>query len=336
MTLSDNQIKPGDVHTRAEIRAVLGGSSQGGICPAIVQKNVLLFSDHTVGVKYGYHDGWLTEEDELGPVYEYTGAGANGDQTFGGQFGKGNTAVLRHVEQERTLHLFVAEGKAVGSDAKLHRYVGAFELDVAQPYVVRQSAGLDFRQRRAIVFRLRPLTGYVQRVSKDEVPPAAVTKAIRVPASTTASKLVEPERNRRSSSVRSAVPATVAERREASLSDGLEAYLRARLHEVNRCQITIAGKSSTLLTDLYDTTADVLYEAKGSSGREAVRMALGQLLDYSRFVHAPEPRIPQRAVLLPEPPEQDLQDLLAEHSISIVYPGEQEGTFIGVPGLPLD
>lgn len=285
-------------------------------------------------MKYGYHDGWLAEEDELGPVYEYTGAGAEGDQTFGGLFGKGNSAVLKHAEKGRTLHLFVAEGKVPGSDSKTHRYVGAFALDEQQPYVVRQGLGGDRKARKAIVFRLRPV-GPVQRTEEDEIPPAPKTEAVPVAADVTTSKMVEPEQNKNPKGRRSATPATVAERREANLSDGLEAYLKAQLHEVGRFQITIKGRTSTLLTDLYDVTADVLYEAKGTSGREAVRMALGQLLDYSRFIHPEEgASTPRRAVLLPSLPDEDLQDLLAEHAVSIVYPGQDDGVFIGIPEAP--
>ena len=70
-----------------------------------------------------------------------------------------------------------------------------------------------------------------------------------------------------------------------------------------------------LLTDLVDQTTNVLYEAKGAATREAVRMALGQLLDYSRHV----PGNPKLAVLLPARPADDLLDLLGRHGVSCVY-----------------
>jgi hypothetical protein len=80
MMTSAAKIEPGDVPTREKIRPVFGGAPYGGICPAIAEKNVIVYSDPEVGEKLGYHDGWLVEEDELGAVFEYTGAGESGDQ----------------------------------------------------------------------------------------------------------------------------------------------------------------------------------------------------------------------------------------------------------------
>ncbi len=56
-------------------------------------------------------------------------------------------------------------------------------------------------------------------------------------------------------------------------------------------------------------------EAKGTVRREAIRMALGQLLDYRRFLDKS-----RRVVLLPGPPRQDLCELLAAYLISIIVP----------------
>ncbi len=62
--------------------------------------------------------------------------------------------------------------------------------------------------------------------------------------------------------------------------------------------------SAALYTDLADMTDYMLYGAKGSEKRMSVRPALGQVLDYGRFIDAHD------AVLLPEPPTADLVDLL--------------------------
>ncbi len=83
MATDAHPIKPSDVRTREEIKPVLGGSLYGGIVPSDEKADVLLFSDAEAGAEYGYDDGWLLEEDELGPVFEYTGAGRS-DQVFDG------------------------------------------------------------------------------------------------------------------------------------------------------------------------------------------------------------------------------------------------------------
>ena len=64
-------------------------------------------------------------------------------------------------------------------------------------------------------------------------------------------------------------------------------------------------------------------EAKGSVGRAAIRMAIGQLIDYSRFVEKP-----QCSVLLPEKPSEDLLELLAAAGISLYIPNGSEFEYI--------
>ncbi|MFE6778525.1 hypothetical protein [Streptomyces sp. NPDC057702] len=319
MAIDALPIKPGDIHTREEIQPVLGGSLYGGIVPSDVKANVLLFSDAEAGAKHGYYDGWLQEEDELGPVFEYTGAGG-GEQVFGGQYGKGNSAILGHVDKGRTLHLFVAVGTVSGSKTKRHRYVGAFELDATTPYVTRQTPGESGAPRKAIVFRLRPI-GDFEQVAHDQIPTASELEAELVPADVTTSTLVKSEQHAKQLGQRAAIAATTARRREAELSDAFEAHLTAQGHVVGRFQIRPKGMSSTLLTDLYDATQHVLYEAKGNSTREAVRMALGQLLDYGRYVRASNaPEVPPAlVVLLPQLPAEDLIELLAEHGVGLVH-----------------
>ncbi|MER5949259.1 P-loop NTPase fold protein [Streptomyces sp. NPDC001904] len=149
--MPDSQLQPGVTATRAQIKDVYGGSTQGGIVPSNPSNSVLIFSDPAVGHRYGYHDGWVDDEAG-GRVFEYTGAGAVGDQTFTG----GNRAIVNHVEAGRVLRVFVAAGTAPGSQAKLHRYEGEFKVDDVQPYVRREAQGGDGAMREVIVFRLRP------------------------------------------------------------------------------------------------------------------------------------------------------------------------------------
>ncbi|MEV6765263.1 P-loop NTPase fold protein [Streptomyces sp. NPDC051105] len=172
--MADSQLQPGMTATRAEIRNLYGGSSQGGIVPSNTSNSVLLYSDPTVGHRYGYRDGWLVEEDEHGLIFEYTGAGATGDQTFEGVGGSGNRAILNHVEAGRSLRVFTATGRVPGSQTKLHRYVGEFKVDVDQPYVLRQMPDSNGDLRKVIVFRLRP-AGIVDRDGRDVIPPSIQT-----------------------------------------------------------------------------------------------------------------------------------------------------------------
>lgn len=107
-----------------------------------------------------------------------------------------------------------------------------------------------------------------------------------------------------------------AVKEEAVLVSAYVDVLREEGHTVTGYRIQHAGPVRPLRVDLYDQTEHVLYEAKASSGREAVRMALGQLLDYRRAFDVP----PGLRMLLPERPADDLVDLLAEHKVRCVYP----------------
>jgi 5-methylcytosine-specific restriction protein A len=334
MAIETSSLKPGDVLTRAQIRPILGGDPFSGISLAADEGNVILFSDAKAGAKHGYVDGWLAEPDALGDVFEYTGAG-KGDQTFSGSGGARNAAVLRHDEMKRTLHLFTAIGTVPDpkSNTKLHRYVGVFSLDSSQPYVVRQAPGSDGNLRKVIVFRLRPDTTRSQHLAEDQIPLAQETTAVLVPTDVTTASLVEPEQHLTKESERAAQPATIAQRKEAALCAAYEKHLTAQGHDVARFQITPKGKATTLITDLYDVTLHRLYEAKGTATRRDVRMALGQILDYSRFARTdnhPEP--PERAVLLPHRPDDDLCDLLAEYKVAVVYRDPATDTFIDLSG----
>ncbi|TFE55068.1 hypothetical protein E3E14_06010 [Streptomyces sp. ICN441] len=316
---------PGEITTRAAMKDVFGGGPQGGIITTTTSPNVLIYTDHDAGAVFGYKDGWLDEEDERGRVFEYTGAGTEGDQTFLGRKGVGNKAILQHVDDGNALRLFMAAGKVPGSGTKWQRYVGEFELDAEQPYVIRQALDKHKALRKVIVFRLRPM-GPVHHDEHDVIPKAEKTVAVPVPADVTTSSMVEPEAHKTGSAKRSAVPKTNVERRESELAEAYEAFLKGLGREVGRFQIKPKGSTSTLLTDLYDATAHVLYEAKGTARRDAVRMAIGQLLDYRRHISPVDPHV---AILLPERPQQDLCDLLAAEGIALVY--RDGDSFVGGP-----
>jgi hypothetical protein len=324
-------IKPGLVTTRAEMQELFGGGTQEGIIPSTTTPNILIYVDHDSGKKFGYEDGWLLEEeDELGPVFEYTGQGTRGDQTFLGRNGSRNAAVLNHVHAERSLRVFMTIGKVPGSrsGAKRQRYIGEFELDTKQPYTVREALDEEDKPRRIIVFRLRP-TGEYERLDRDAIKRAEITDAHRVSVTVAAGKLPEPEpehpkrvapkRNRVPESRRAAQPSLIAEHRQAALRDQYVEHLTKQEHDVHAYQIKIAGMSKALTTDLYDSTENELYSVRGESSREEVRIAVGQLKDLARHIK-PHPKL---LVLLPKRPLDDLLTFLRAEEIDLVF---QDGT----------
>lgn len=89
-----------------------------------------------------------------------------------------------------------------------------------------------------------------------------------------------------------------------------------------RNRILPVGESSEQETDGWIESSRTLIEAKASSSRPNVRMAIGQLLDYKRHIE-PEPK--NLAILLPSYPRKDLVDLIFSQNIQIIY--EKDGNF---------
>ncbi|MGW1449802.1 hypothetical protein ACWCO3_16190 [Micromonospora sp. NPDC002411] len=83
---------------------------------------------------------------------------------------------------------------------------------------------------------------------------------------------------------------------------------------VPRHRISLPGNNRYLLTDMFDTFTFELVEAKSSAGRDSIRLAIGQLFDYARYVSHRS-----LAVLLPVKPEGDMVVLLASLGISCIY-----------------
>ncbi len=113
-----------------------------------------------------------------------------------------------------------------------------------------------------------------------------------------------------------------AVRREQQLVVQLAAHLERIGHDVCRLQFRPEGEPAALFCDLFDSTTRTIYEAKGTVTREAMRNAIGQLADYSRFVTPP----PRRSILMPEQPRADLLALAESQAVAVVWPvGERFG-----------
>lgn len=114
---------------------------------------------------------------------------------------------------------------------------------------------------------------------------------------------------------RAAVDALVATKAEQSLIDEFTEFQKARGRTFTRWEIFPRGSTERLLTDIYDDETRTLYEAKASSARPDVRLGLGQILDYSRFIDGCE----ALALLLPSRPTDDLLDLLHTFDVRAVW-----------------
>jgi 5-methylcytosine-specific restriction protein A len=291
----------GEYLTREERRTRYGGSLYGGIEPSGRTPNVFLYSDPTEGETYGYNfDGW----NEEGTAFLYTGEGQVGDQLFR----DGNKAVANHEQDGRTLRLFVADGVVEGSNTKNHRYIGAFRIDPLQPHLIEEAPDRNGDIRTVIVFRLLPVTdAYVRESDRSQTgEPSGLPQAT----------LVDAEAHETPTYEQAGGQPTTAIRVESELVARYKDHQAGEGQTLRRWKIVPPGEVRPLFTDLYDTHANELLEAKGTATRLAIRQAIGQLYDYRRHIPVATPRL---GVLLPHRPSDDLLDLLRTCTISCIY-----------------
>ncbi|MER7730778.1 hypothetical protein ABTX80_07820 [Streptomyces erythrochromogenes] len=324
-------LAPGSVTTREAVAQVYGGSVySGGIVPAEASKKVFVYSDPSVGEKHGYTFDGQAEDDEFGTLYLYTGAGP-GNQ----KMARGNKTLMDTLTNGREIHLFVADGTEPGKKLVKQRYIGQVVLDEL-PYVMRKAPDKHGVNRQVYVFRFRPAPGAVLALEpQDAVKPATKNGVVDLPLewfgeAVQGVKAKGTEKHTTSETIANIKggPRKV-ERREGQLVSAFEEYLTAVGHAFKSFQIAVEGERGPLVPDLYDVTANVLYEAKGLSTRPNIRMAVGQLLDYRRHLKGEVPEGMRLAVLLPSQPTPDARAFLDAEGIAVVV--QEAGGFVGFP-----
>ena len=287
-------LEPGQKIKRTKLHQQFGGGRQGGIAPSAQSPNVFVFSDPAAGEQHGYYDGWIGDG-----VFSYTGEGQRGDQVFRA----GNAAILNHAGDGRSLRVFDGARGTV-------TYVDEFELDENEPFALADAHETkNGPLRQVIVFRLRP-KGIAPPEPRSKLAPILEGPArVDVP--------LERQQTEKAFVSPRAEPYEM-ERREQGLVLSLEAHLLGCGHQVVRQRLLPTGEIRPLFTDLYDLTAGLLVEAKATVQRNAIRMAIGQLADYRRFIDGGGPN--NVAVLVPTEPRSDLCQLLISQQIDWIYP----------------
>ena len=255
----------------------------------------MLFSDPASGELHGYFDGWKTDG-----CFHYTGEGKRGDQ----EMVRGNRAILQAKQDGRALRVFKGTGGRV-------EYQGQFTLDTRQRWYLSdapETGGGPIRS--VIVFRLRPMGTKPQKAQGLPAPARKMAvSTVPIEEYNTEKAFVDPNRE-----------PYEAERREAKLVQQFTQFMVAQGYTVDRLKITPVGETKPLFTDLYVKELRLLLEAKGSTDRIAIRMAIGQLTDYRRFAKSGA----RCAVLLPSRPREDLVELLHFAKITI-YCAKDDG-----------
>jgi hypothetical protein len=250
----------------------------------------MIFTDPVAGEKHGYYDGWMPDG-----LFHYSGEGQYGDQ----RMLSGNASILNHEAEGRALRVFQG---ARGNVTYLGRFTvqGWYEADAPETG--------DGPLRKVIVFKLNPVDTPARRpgtkLGRLLADQRETVTEIDIERLETEKTFVDPNRE-----------PYEAERRESKLVLDFSAYLRTQGYQVSRQRILPMDETRPLLTDLYVPDLDLLIEAKGSVTRENIRMAVGQLIDYNRFVGAKHV-----AILVPSEPRPDLRQLAEAAALAIIWP----------------
>jgi hypothetical protein len=289
----------------------LGSESRGISAPGrrTGRHNIMLWWRPKHGEGYGYVDGWTADGD----AFYFTGTGQLGDQVFGRPLFE-NGRVRDHVANGDRIRLL----KYVGKNSV--RYVGELRLDPSHPWTWIDGPDAAAQTRRMIQFRFLP-------VETLPVPPedrlradvalspqiSAIGQVPAVPSGTDVEAVRTPE-FRRLVGVRE----QLVSRTEATLVQEFSVWLVTQLSvQATGLSIPYSAESRNLRADLYLPAPHALVEAKSSAAREHIRMAIGQLLDYSRYVK-PAPRL---MLLTPVAPPDDMKSLLTSLGIAYAWGG---------------
>jgi hypothetical protein len=122
----------------------------------------------------------------------------------------------------------------------------------------------------------------------------------------------QPESHQLDYKVQTTARTLMAKRIEADLLERYRCWLKRQDRKLS------LAKYGQLQCDGYEVGSRNLIEAKASTSREHVRMAVGQLLDYA-FQGRAKFGNPNQAILLPERPKQDIEQWLNDLNISVIW-----------------
>lgn len=280
-------IQPGFTIKRSELHDTYGGGRRGGMEPSASSPNVFLFTSDA-GAEFGYKfDGWHPDG-----TFHYTGEGTVGDQ----QMREGNKAARNHLADGRALRLF----EKVGTQAT---YVGEFSIPDESHILIDEAPDRNGDKRAVFVFRLMPV-GPTWIGINSVAPPATLYSSVPLEATNSAQYVAQRQ---------SSEPVALL-RREASLVQDYVQWLSRDMAEPVERQSIPTAAGHLMYTDIYVPRTRELIEAISSSSREHIRSALGQILDYSRYVdHS------SLSVLTPSQPAGELTSLLLGHGVGSIW-----------------
>ena len=276
---------------RSEVHHLLGGQRFGGIATPSNSNDILIFTDPKSGAEYGYdrHEG-MGEDGS----YRYTGAGQVGDMSFTGV----NKTIIESPETGKVIRLFLA-------NSPMATYKGSFTLS-DERFTYETAPDRNGQMRTVIVFNLTPLEADVS-----ELPEFGAKESRSIERSPWKEPNLETYLAQQKSR---GISVSEISRSEHQLQAQFGNWLLAQGHRL--LHLPLATGNTTIFPDLFDETSMTVFEAKRSSGRQYVRTAIGQVLDYQNVALANGLDV-RCAILLAGEPVKDLVSLCSTLGIEL-------------------
>jgi hypothetical protein len=282
---------------RGSLLRAFGGRAQRGIAVPPEVPEIFLFTNPAEGSQFGYD---VHEGPRANGSYAYTGEGPSGDQVFT----HANRSLRDAHLSGRSIRLFHAEGPRV-------RYLGLFIND-EDVYEYLPAPGEDRKERQAIIFSLLPAAADLSSLPSfvDEQAAVATRFSWTMPNSSDIEAFSHLDSN---------VGRKVT-RIEFALQADFGTWLIARGTPPEGVQFRVG--SVVVTPDFYVPSTGWIIEAKKSIARPFLRMAIGQVLDYTHLARKEEmTAVP--VILLPGRPEEDMLDLIRSLSIITAFRSDE-------------
>ncbi len=284
---------PGESFKRSDLHELFGGSFQQGMTSANEKSDFLIFHDEVNNQEFGY-DIW--QGFQADGSFHYTGQGIKGDQ----KMSRSNLALLRANDQMLPIHL-------IESSKGLCTYIGRFALG-EPPYFEKLAPDIQGGNlRKVFVFNLIPLSTSL-KINSDSPSSAEVTGEDHTWAPPSFAPIEK-------GVIRS--EKSVIDLIEHKLQSEFGQYLIAQGHTPLNHTFQILNSKGFLKPDFWVPDLKLVIEAKPSSAREYVRLAIGQVLDYANLARLEGVSI-SPAILLPNMPAKDLVTLLSSLEITLI------------------
>lgn len=295
---------------RRELHARLkGGSWQDGITRVATTDEMLVFTNDGGGLHgYGVHEGLRNDG-----VFRYSGQGQSGDQ----RLTRNNKALADAELLGRPIRVFRGRGTVT--------YVGEFAL-AEEPFTWERYPDTGASSDRdGLVFNLLAVnadTSLLPVVDSKTRSAGGVSASNVTTATSVAWRPVDfsdylARRENEGESTRS------VSRREFELQTRFGEWLCARGDDVQVLRLVQDGV--TIVPDLYVPTIGQVVEAKRSTARASVRMAIGQALDYAAAANHSGLEVAP-AVLFPAALSKSMAELCASVGITVWWP-QADGRF---------